>query len=205
MVPMMRPELIVWDFDGVLNRNVVDGRFVWADNLEADLGLDQQSLQDFIFRSGRIRDVIRGAEDLRDVVAEWLTSEGAGITPDEMLDYWFAKDALPDAEVLGWMSQLPARHVIGTNNEDRRATYIEGPMGFAGRVEKVFASGRLGMAKPDAGFFAVIEDWAHVAPDRILLVDDNKPNVEAAQARGWAGFYFTDATRADLPALLEIA
>ncbi|MEJ6392816.1 hypothetical protein V8J82_06075 [Gymnodinialimonas sp. 2305UL16-5] len=201
----MAPDLIVWDFDGVLNRNVVDGRFLWSEHLDTDLGLSRDSLQAFLFRSGRMLGVIRGEEDLRDVVAEWLAAEGAQISPDAMLDYWFAKDGLPDAEVLGWLEQVDTRHVIGTNNETRRVAYIEGPMGFSERVEKVFASGRLRVAKPDAGFFEAIEAWSGVAVGSILLVDDNLPNVEAAQARGWAGFHFVDETRSDLPALLGIA
>ena len=42
---------IAWDFDGVLNRNIVDGRFVWADTLEDDLGISVAALQKGIFNS----------------------------------------------------------------------------------------------------------------------------------------------------------
>ncbi|MEM9320740.1 MAG: HAD family hydrolase [Pseudomonadota bacterium] len=199
----MAPEVIVWDFDGVVNRNFVDGRFVWADSLGADLGLDRASLERFIFGSGRMRGIVRGVEDLRDVVAEWLHLEGSEIGADALLSYWFAQDALPDAEVLGWIKALPYRHVIGTNNEARRAAYIETEMGFASRVEKVFASGRMGVAKPDAAYFEAIETWSGVVPARILLVDDSLQNVETVQARGWQGFHFTDATRDGFLAALE--
>ncbi|MEO1778575.1 MAG: hypothetical protein AAFU63_07270 [Pseudomonadota bacterium] len=33
--------ILVWDFDGVLNANTVDGRFVWADRLAQDWGVDK--------------------------------------------------------------------------------------------------------------------------------------------------------------------
>ena len=60
----MTPSLIVWDFDGVLNRNVVDGRFIWADRIEADLGIKLDPFSDYIFGSGRIHSIVRGDMDL---------------------------------------------------------------------------------------------------------------------------------------------
>ncbi|WP_224814126.1 HAD family hydrolase [Hasllibacter sp. MH4015] len=196
------PDLIVWDFDGVLNRNLVDGRFVWADDLEADLGLSRSSLDAYIFRSGRIRTVIVGEERLVDVAAEWLATQDTDISADAFLSYWFAKDAHPDAEVVRYLRSHPARHVIGTNNPACRARFIEADMGFASLVEHVFASGRMGVAKPDAAYFKSITDWSGVPAARTLLVDDSALNCEAARALGWQAFHFTDATRHLLPQVL---
>ena len=30
-------DVVVWDLDGVLNRGIEDGRFVWSDRFEEDL------------------------------------------------------------------------------------------------------------------------------------------------------------------------
>ena len=200
----MTPALIVWDFDGVLNRNVVDGRFIWADRLQADLGIDQSAFSNHFFRSGRIRSIVRGDLDLRDTVADWLKETGHQSTADEVLAYWFEKDALPDAEVLSWLKAMPCRHVIGTNNETRRVSYIETEMGFAHHVERVFSSGRMGVAKPEPAFFEAITKWSGVAASNTLLVDDSAQNVEAAQALGWQAFHFTDESRSDLQHLLGV-
>lgn len=200
----MTPALIVWDFDGVLNRNVIDGRFVWADRLDADLGIDIQAFSDFVFRSGRIRSVVRGDLDLRATVAEWLEENQHPCTADEVLAYWFERDALPDAEVLAWLKALPCRHAIGTNNETRRTSYIETEMGYAAHVERVFSSGRMGVAKPEPAFFEQITAWSGTPVCETLLIDDSAPNVEAARALGWQAFHFTDDSRADLPRLLGV-
>ncbi len=192
---MRRPALIVWDFDGVLNRNVINGRFVWTDDLQADLGVDPAALSAYLFKSGRIADVIRGKVDLTALLAEWLPTEAPHVTVDILLDYWFAKDARPDADVLSLLPRLAIRQVIGTNNEARRARYIETEMGFAEKVEHVFASGRMGVAKPDTAFFDAIRNWADIPAADILLIDDHQPNVEAAIASGWQGAHFTDETR----------
>lgn len=198
----MPPELIVWDFDGVLNRNIVDGRFVWADNLEADLGLRLERLHAYFFASGRMRGIVRGEEDLRDVASEWLVSEGSAMTPAAFLAYWFAQDARPDDEIVAHVKAHPARHVIGTNNETRRASYIEDEMGFGHLVEHVFASGRMGIAKPEPAYFETITELSGIAPEKTLLVDDSQQNVAAARALGWRAFHFTEASRADLPGAL---
>jgi putative hydrolase of the HAD superfamily len=197
-------DLIVWDFDGVLNRNFVDGRFVWLDGIEHDLGIHKTRFQDAVFGSGMIQDVMRGALDLRDVVADWLASERHSLSPDAFLDYWFTHDARADTQVLGWLAGTPTRHVIGTNNEARRAAYIETQMGFSDMVEHIFASGRMGLAKPDPKFFAKIEAWSGVAPCRILMIDDTLANIEACQRLGWSGFHFTEHTRHALPTYLGL-
>ena len=198
-------DLVVWDFDGVLNRNIRQGYFVWLDRLQAELGLDPKAFNQHVFAPDRIRDVVRGQRDLLKVVADWLTGQGAVVGAEAFLDYWFTCDARPDPEVGALLDACTGRKVIGTNNEARRAAYIEGAMGFGARVERVFASGRMGVAKPEDGFFEAIEEWAGVAPGRILLIDDSAANIAAAHRRGWNGFHFTDETRHRLGGLLGVA
>ncbi len=215
---MSRPafDLVVWDFDGVLNRNLTDGRFRWSQAIAADLGLGPAAFEAFVFRGPEVRRAVRGEGDLLEAAADWLARQGSRVTPEALLDYWFAKDALPDAEAGQWLDALTVRKVIGTNNEARRAAYIADVMGFGARVERIFASGPMGVAKPDAGFFAAIEAWAgaaagaaagvpaRVSAGRILLIDDRAVNVAAAHRRGWGAFHFTGRTRARLPGILGI-
>ena len=195
--------ILVWDFDGVLNANIVDGRFVWADTLQQDWGIETAALAGYLFHPDRIGQIMRGAIDLRDALAGWLDREGHAVDADAFLAYWFAKDALPDAQVLTHLDRPDMRHVIGTNNERRRADYIEHEMGFGGRVEHIFASGRIGHAKPDAAYFQHIEDWSGAEAADHVLIDDTARNVEAARGRGWRAYHFTDATRDGLSTFLD--
>lgn len=199
-----QPKLIVWDFDGVLNANIRDGRVFWADTMTADLGVSADAFKAHFFKSGLFKRIVRGELDLRDALQQWLEGVDTDVTADAFLHYWLSHDAHPDEEVLGWIHAHPARHVIGTNNEPHRAAYISDDMGFGDVVEHVFASGRMGVAKPDAAFFRQIEDWAKLAPADILLVDDTLSNIEACQTFGWRGFHFTPQTRAALPAHLGL-
>lgn len=195
--------IVAWDFDGVLNRNIVDGRFIWADRFEADLSLPLESFTDHIFRSGAFEEVLVGQVDLKDLVAEWLDGLGAAVAPQRVLDYWFEHDAHPDPQVLEWVGRVTDRQVVATNNEAYRTRYIWNEMGFSKHFDRLFAAGPMGAKKPQDAFFEQIEAWAG-SDASLLLVDDHLPNVTAARARGWQVFHFTDATRDDLPGVLGL-
>ncbi|MCC1494424.1 HAD family hydrolase [Cognatishimia sp. F0-27] len=201
----VEPALVVWDFDGVLNANTRDGRFVWADRLKEDLGIDPDAFARDLFGSGIARQIMRGQRDLAEYVQAWLVRNGHDRDAGEVLRYWFEKDRHLDPQMLDWAVRHAGRRVIGTNNEAHRARFIEEEMGLAERFEAVFASGRMGVAKPDPGFFAQIERWSALPPQRILLIDDTAGNIAACTARGWQGFHLTAATRDRLPERLGLA
>ncbi len=199
-------KVIAWDFDGVLTRNIVDGRFIWADDFEADTGQSREIFEEFIF--GRDLDaILTGRQDLRDRVEAWAKSVGYAPGPDALLEYWFKKDAILDPMTLGLMDRIAQkglRQVLTTNNENRRATYIENHLGFGARVEHIFASGRMGVAKPDTEYFRSVSTKLQVGANEILFIDDLAENISAAKAFGWQTMHFTDNTRDKLEGLLPL-
>lgn len=199
----MSPDVVAWDFDGVLNRNIRDGRFVWADRFEEDTGRSLSTFQRHVFTDWA--PVLTGREPLRDRVARWAEAEAYAPGPDALIDYWFGRDMHPDPEMLALVEGLAARgvrQVMATNNEPTRAALIERDTPFAPHIERVFASGRLGVAKPDPAFLEAITTALALPPEAMLLVDDHAPNLAAARALGWRAFHLTDDTRAALPAAL---
>jgi putative hydrolase of the HAD superfamily len=197
-------KLIAWDFDGVLNRGYQGGFFLWQQSFEADLGVSAKVFTDFIFTETNFATVLTGQRDLLDLLTDYVTRHDVPHSPRTVLDYWLSKDANPDAEVMGWLAACPTQGVIATNNEAHRADYIWRRMGFEHHMKHIFASGRMGVKKPDPAFFAQIEAWSGLAPPDILLVDDAEKNIAAAAARGWRVFHFTDQTRDGLPAILGL-
>jgi putative hydrolase of the HAD superfamily len=198
--------VIAWDFDGVLNRNIVDGRFVWADTLEDDLGIALDAFERGVFDT-TFAQVISGKRDIKRHLQDWLDRCGHTLDAEDLLDYWFARDDLKDPFTCGLLEDL-TRHdvvqVIATNNEDRRSSYIEHKSGFGSLVSQVFSSGRIKSAKPDAAFFTHVSNALRVAPSEILLIDDSATNVRAAKALGWKGFHFTEQSRQELVSFLGL-
>ena len=120
-------EVVAWDFDGVLNRNIDDGRFLWARDFERDTG---RSLDGFVRAtfSRDWREVMTGREDLRDRVGEWATEAGYAQGADALIDYMFTRDALPDPVTGAMLDALSAggiRQVIATNTDDGLARSVE--------------------------------------------------------------------------------
>lgn len=201
---MTRIKVVAWDFDGVLTRNVVDGRFIWADDFEADIGHSRAIFDDYVF--GRdLEALLSGKEDLRDRVEGWAKLVGYEPGADALLEYWFTKDANLDPEMQNLMARVAhrgIRQVITTNNEARRTAYLEDKLKLGDLVEHVFASGRLGVAKPNSKYFEAVSTTLDTEPAEIFFVDDCPINIEAAKEFGWQVMHFTDDTRGDLETLL---
>ena len=196
-------KLVAWDFDGVLNRGFQGDYFAWQEGFRADIGADPERFTDFVWGQDRFDAVLTGRYDLLDLLEEWRAAHGVTLPARHVLDWWLARDCVLDDQVTAWASACPLPGVIATNNDHHRAGFIWQSLG-AHRFQRIFASGPLGVKKPDPGFYAEIEAWSGLDPADILLVDDAKKNIDAALARGWQVFHFTAETRAHLPEVLGI-
>lgn len=61
------------------------------------------------------------------------------------------------------------------------------------RFADIVVSGEERMAKPDAAIFAFAARRFGHAPQRMLFIDDNRANIDAAEALRWQVHHFTDA------------
>ncbi len=197
-------DLAVWDFDGVLNVNPGGEIFPWVARLDRDVGVPPESFRAFLRRPGQAREVLKGDADLLARLERWIDREGHAISAADFLEHWLTADDRPDPEAVEWLAAHGGRKVVGTNNPPARARYIRERTPVGRLIEAVFASGEIGVAKPDPGFFAAIEDWSGLAPARLLLIDDSAENCAAAARRGWRAFRFDPATRHRLPEVLGL-
>ncbi len=203
---MIDVDCIVWDFDGVLNANSIEGRLIWKDRLEEDTGLSVEAMRKEVFNEDFL-EVLAGRIDLVDHIGRWTDQIGYAPGAIQLIDYWFAQDARPDPQMLAIMDQLKAagyRQAIATNNEPRRTNFLENEMGFGGRVEAIFSSGRLGVLKPNRDFFDQVLAHLNLPADRVLFIDDSQANIEAAAKLGWQVFHFRDFDYTGLKARLGI-
>ncbi len=202
-------DAVVFDFDGVLNRNYDSAGFLWSRDLARDHGLDVGTFAGAMF-GGSFADVLTGKADLKERLAAVLAALGCTTTADKFMDYWFTKDLAPCDGALGVVRDLRERGlrcVIGTNNERHRAGFLWENL-LKHHVDRMYAAGPMGVAKPDPEFFAMIEDDLGCAdPSRLLLVDDIPANVAAARAAGWHAIQYGDYTAHRLgdPADLRVA
>ena len=192
-------DAVVFDFDGVLNRNYDSGGFIWSRNIQDDHGLDHQAFSRALFDQN-FTAILTGAEDLETRLATLLPNLGCATPAAAFMAYWFERDLTPCPGALSVVADLRAaglRCVIGTNNERHRTDYLWRTL-LKERVDGIYAAGLMGVAKPDRRFFDHIQaDLGCADPARLLLVDDIPANIAAARDAGWQAVQYGDySTRA---------
>ncbi len=200
-------DTIVWDFDGVLNRNIINGEFIWQEGFEDEFGHSIDTFSDMIFNKD-FRKVLIGEVGLLEVMTDWASTVGYMGDLRNVIEFWFQNDYNLDDRVMGLLNESKRaniRNVIGTNNEEMRTQFIAEDLGFSDRVERIFASGMIGAAKPDEDFYDMVSDELSVEPDEILLIDDSLENCEAAEASGWQAHWFDGEDYAGLEARVKEA
>jgi len=131
-----------------------------------------------------------GRAALRDRLDPVLARHAPHLTRDELIAYWFAKDAWLDDNLLADLAALRSRGLalhLAALQEHERAAYLWNDLRFRDRFDALHYAADLGYEKPDPRFFACIESRPGLAPTDLLLLDDRPANVEAARAAGWRG------------------
>lgn len=186
---------IAWDFDGVLNRAGVagaDGLFRWQHRMAAEFGLETADLALRVFGHDP-RALLTGKDDILDRLEAWVRDSGFDGDAEDLLETWFLAENDADEDLKRIITQLDRAgltQVIATNNDPRRTRFITTDCGWAETVDGVFASGEMGVMKPDAEFYAKIEAALGLEAPEILLIDDQERNTDAAEKRGWVTWQY---------------
>jgi putative hydrolase of the HAD superfamily len=190
-------DVVVWDFDGVINRNYDESGFLWSRDLERDFALTVSAVHSALFGEAW-RSVLSGKLGIHDLLAGCLPSLGYAGTPQSFLDYWMERDFHIDHEVIAIMKRLRAMgkvQAIGTNNEPVRTDLLWTKYEMNRICDHLFSSSHLGIAKPDREFYAVVQNAFGIPPHRLLLIDDTPKNTEGARNAGWQGLPYGDYSR----------
>jgi putative hydrolase of the HAD superfamily len=142
--------------------------------------------------------------------AEWLRSTetalaGVASAPvaRELAAAFGATPFRTDPEILELLARV-RQHVplvLVTNATTELEADLTG-LGLDGFVDHVVNSARIGVAKPDEGFYEIAAARVGVPYDRCLFVDDSEVNVKAAAALGMTGVHYREL--ADLERALGV-
>jgi hypothetical protein len=144
--------ILVLDVDGVILDSERGGKGRWQSVLREKHAVDP-SLLDEVFFQRAWSDVILGREPIEPALARALRELDWKIDVETVLSCWFEADFEVNHEVVravnGWTTAFGIRMALATNQEARRARFLEMRLGpllpFAGIV----FSGALGVLKND--------------------------------------------------------
>ncbi len=192
---------LMLDVDGVvINGRPQDG-LPWATDMHRDLGISPDQLRTAFF-APFWTDIVTGKRPLLDVLEGCLTEIAPFLSARQLVDYWFARDARMNTEILADCDELRrcgVRIFLATNQEHLRASHLMTHLGLGKHVDGMICSAELGARKPHPLFFEMAVRRSGFDPKQTLLVDDTEENVEAARRAGWHAFHWTgDASLLDI-------
>lgn len=68
--------------------------------------------------------------------------------------------------------------------------YAQTQYDFLGEFDRRYISGHMGVIKPDAEIYRMVEADCGISPEALLFTDDRIDNIDAADARGWQTHLF---------------
>ncbi|MGP9790369.1 HAD family hydrolase [Roseinatronobacter sp. NSM] len=108
-------------------------------------------------------------------------------------DHWVDMIAPVIAPSVQMLRNLRAQSVpvfALSNFGDDTFTLAQAKYDFLREFDRAFISGRLGVMKPEARIYEILEHETGIAPENLFFIDDRTENIDAALARGWAGHVF---------------
>jgi 2-haloacid dehalogenase len=179
----MAVEAVVFDIGNVLIEWQPErhyDRVIGADRRRAMFAaVDLHAMNDRVDRGEHFETVVR---ETAAAYPEWH---------DEILlwhDDWLqmASPAIPHSVALLRALQGRGVPVFALSNFGIETFDIATPVyPFLKDFDRSYISGHMGVTKPDAQIYAMVEEDCGIAPQNLLFTDDRADNIEAAAARGW--------------------
>jgi putative hydrolase of the HAD superfamily len=185
---------IMVDVDGVLIRGRPDDGCHWSTSLEADLGISADDLHREFF-AVHWDEIVIGRAMLTDRLRPVLQKVAPHLAAEQLIDYWFSRDARLDENLLAALTQLRSSGVqihLATNQEHLRAKYLLTELTLADHIDSIQYSAQIGAKKPEPDFFRAVAARTGFSPSDILLIDDTAKNVQGAKAMGWSAVLWTN-------------
>jgi HAD superfamily hydrolase (TIGR01509 family) len=186
--------LLALDVDGVLLDAGRGGRGPWQVSFGERFDVDPRRLNDTLF-ANPWPDVVTGRRPVEAALAEALAALGWDMGVEDALQCWLEEDFVVDPAVVAAASQWSGHGVplaLVSNQEPRRARYLEQRLAPLLPPFAAAFSGDLGAVKSDGAFYSRAEHHLGLQPGApVVFLDDSPANVEVASAHGWTCIHFT--------------
>ena len=183
-------QAIIFDVDGVIFQSHDEhGNYLWKSRISEDLGLTSKHLS--VIFSEKWEQIIRGQLDLIEhlkTVFEEKLFKNIRITPEQYIQYWLNHDHHINQSILDLVKSLPIPCYLGTNQESLRTKHLLKTLGPY--FQECFSSYKIGLIKPEEGFFHHIQKTLSLLPCELLLIDDTKNNILGAKNCGWRVYHY---------------
>lgn len=189
---------VLFDVDGVLVHGYhsrPEQQKRWDENLLEDLGIDPERFQAEFIWDVFVKKVIPGKMGLVEALDRVLPGLGYRGPTNRIVAYWLEHDSALDVHLVELVRQLKSagtRLYLATNQEHLRAQWLWQSLRLGELFDDIFYAARLGIAKPNAGFFAEVERRLGPQAEPPLFFDDSPKVIIAARQAGWEAIEYHD-------------
>ncbi|MFZ7093036.1 HAD family hydrolase [Primorskyibacter sp. 2E233] len=141
-----------------------------------------------------MNDLVDTGHDFRQTIYDW--AEKYPEWRDEIRmwhDHWLdlATPAIPHSVRLLRALRAKGVPVFALTNFGIGTWQIATPVyEFLNEFDRPYVSGHMGVIKPNARIYEMVEQDCGLPPESLLFTDDRAENIEAARNRGWQGHLF---------------
>ena len=173
---------MLWDADGVL-QHLPAG---WEASMRPVVGHLVDDVDGFLAEAFEAeRPALAGRARWVEVLPVLLERWGLADSYDDAMQVWLTIEPVVETQdVVRALRRHGIRCCLATNQDEHRGRHMQETLGYADLFDATFYSYELGVAKPDPGYFTAVLDRLDAPADRVLFVDDNRANVEAARTVG---------------------
>ena len=175
-------QAVLFDADGVVQRQAESFRSILIGLLDSPQTQANAFLQ-AIFEAER--PALIGQRNFVDDLAPILARWNCRGTLQDALSAW--EQLVVDEAILEIIRRLRTASIycgLATNQQQYRARYMSERLGYRDGFDATFYSCDLGYMKPDTRYFEALLEMLPFQSHHVLFIDDNAPNVTAAQQVG---------------------
>ena len=177
-------DVLLFDLGGVVIE--LGGMPIWQ---EWTAEPDERSVWERWLRSTAVRRFESGRARPEEFADEIVREFGLRVTPSEFLAHFEQWPRRPFPGAVALLEELRPRFRLGclSNCNELHWPRFLGEMGLGTAFDHHFSSHELGLLKPDRDVFDHVVVELGCPPERILFLDDNAINVDAARSAGLHG------------------
>lgn len=179
-------DVILFDLGGVLIELTGSARLLeWATHLKS---IDQ--LWQFWLTSPIVRSFETGRSTSEQFATTLIAEMGLEVSAEQFLAEFTGWPTHPYPGSQALLKELAEHYRLGclANTNELHWKRISEEMGLLDLFHVTLASHQIGVLKPDQEAFLYSVEKMRAEPERILFLDDNLLNVQAAQAVGMAAY-----------------
>ena len=183
----MRPELVIFDCDGVLiDSEVISAGVLVELAAEAGIAFDAAHVREHFL--GRSFPAV--AQSIRDDFGIPLPADFEARYRARLLER-FESELRPTQGIVKLLARLAVPACVATSSSPPRAARSLAIAGLDGFLPHVFTASLVPRGKPAPDLFLHAAAAMGVPPERCLVIEDSRPGLLAARAAGMEAAYFT--------------